>query len=505
MDALAPAPPSQLATPRRLWRLRSDAALAERYAQGDEAAFSVLFERHRASVFAVCMGVLGCRHDAEDAAQESFAALAVTLRSAPPRELRAWLARVARNAAIDAARRRRARPSGSELADDGALRTEDIYSSNDAKDDFASLLGAIRELPETQRTALLMRELAGHSYREIAELLEVDEDAVRGLIARARIGLRARREAAELPCSAARTAIAEEPDGRRHDKTVRRHIRGCASCRAYRSALRADARALRGIVTAIPTGGMAGGGAVVGLAAKGALLGGAATQLTTACAVSVCAVGGIVLLSPGLGAHRRAGAAAVHAPASTSGSHAPRRSATGALGSTRSAGVRSGSLRVGSSGVRGAAAHTRARSSETVVLQSRLSIAHTGTSTTGGAGTGAGSQRSSGGVPSSSPSQTGASSGPGGPTSGSSTHGGPAAGAPWAGGTPGSGPGSWTPGSGSSSGLSGSWPGGPTGTGSTQVPRTFGTEAGGERPGGGSSGSSTGSVEARPMTYTGVG
>ncbi len=115
--------------------------LGERYAEGDEAAFAVLFERHRASVLAVCIGVLGSRHDAEDAAQETFAALAVTLRSAPPRELRAWLTRVARNAAIDATRRRRARINGErELPDDDALHTDDVSSSHDAKDEFESLL-----------------------------------------------------------------------------------------------------------------------------------------------------------------------------------------------------------------------------------------------------------------------------------------------------------------------------------------------------------------------------
>src|ERR1700731_2650461 len=107
MDAVAPVLKSPLAVPRRLLRLRSDAALAERFAAGDEAAFTVLYERYRPSVIAVCVGVLGSSHDAEDAAQDAFAALAVALRGTPPRELRAWLTRVARNAAIDVARRRK--------------------------------------------------------------------------------------------------------------------------------------------------------------------------------------------------------------------------------------------------------------------------------------------------------------------------------------------------------------------------------------------------------------
>jgi RNA polymerase sigma factor (sigma-70 family) len=309
VDALATTARSRLAAPRQLLRLRSDGALAERFAEGDDAAFAILFERHRASVVAVCIGVLGSRHDAEDASQETFAALAVALRSSPPRELRAWLTRVARNAAIDLARRRRTRESvNDELSEVGG--PDGVSASQIVKDELESVIAGIRELPESQRTALLMRELAGHSYREIADLIETDEEAVRGLIARARVGLRQYREAAELPCATARAAIAAEPDGRRHDRTIRRHVRGCASCRAYRSALRDDARALRGLLP-VQAGGAAGGSAFVGLAAKGALLGTAATQVTAACAVSVCAVGGIALIAPALTTHHHHGASAV--------------------------------------------------------------------------------------------------------------------------------------------------------------------------------------------------
>jgi RNA polymerase sigma factor (sigma-70 family) len=344
VDALAPPHRSRLATPRRLLRLRSDAALAERYAEGDEAAFAILYERHRASVLAVCMGVLGSRPDAEDATQESFAALAISLRSSPPRELRAWLTRVARNAAIDVARRRRSRASvDGEIPEDGDWCPDGVTSSHTIKDELHSVMAGIRELPESQRTALLMRELAGHSYREIADLLELDEDAVRGLIARARIGLRHHRDAAELPCAAAREAIAAEPDGRRHDKAVRRHVRGCAACRSYRHALRDDARALKGLV-ALPAGGFAGGSAVVGgLAAKGALLGTAVTQVTAACAVSVCAVGGIVLLSPGTADHDHAG---------RGGAAAHRRAQAG-----RATAATSARDRIGAAGSAAAAAH----------------------------------------------------------------------------------------------------------------------------------------------------
>ncbi len=294
----APGVRPPLAVPRRLLRLRSDTALAERFAAGDEAAFDVIYERHRPVVLAVCMGVLGAPADAEDATQETFSALAVALRTRPPAELRPWLIRVARNASIDTTRRRRHRL----LTIDGEIPEVAARPASSGKAELAVVLDGIRELPEGQRMALLMRELGGHSYAEIADFLDTDEESVKGLIARARVGLRSYREATELSCSAARVTIAAEPDGRRYDKTIRRHLRTCGSCRSYREALRDDAKALRAALPiqagAVATGSLSGG---MLTAAKGSLLGYGLTQAATTCAASACAVGaigGMVFVAP---------------------------------------------------------------------------------------------------------------------------------------------------------------------------------------------------------------
>jgi RNA polymerase sigma factor (sigma-70 family) len=288
-----------LPVPRALLRMRSDSALAERVTGGDESAFDVLYERHRAVVLAVAMGVLGTSHDAEDATQETFSALAVALRTKPPAELRPWLIRVARNAAIDTTRRRRHRL----LTLDGEIPEVQARPTGGGKAELAVVFDGIRELPEGQRMALLMRELGGHSYAEIADFLETDEEAVKGLIARARVGLRAFREASELSCTSARTTIAAEPDGRRYDKTIRRHLRACASCRSYRDALRDDAKALRAALPLQAGGDATGTGIGAGplAAAKGAMIGYSLTQAAAACAASACAVGavgGMVLIGP---------------------------------------------------------------------------------------------------------------------------------------------------------------------------------------------------------------
>ena len=295
---VAPGVRPPLAVPRRLLRLRSDVALAERFAAGDEAAFDVIYERHRPVVLAVCMGVLGAPADAEDATQETFSALAVALRTRPPAELRPWLIRVARNASIDTTRRRRHRL----LTIDGEIPEVAARPASSGKAELAVVLDGIRELPEGQRMALLMRELGGHSYSEIADFLDTDEESVKGLIARARVGLRSYREATELSCSSARATIAAEPDGRRYDKTIRRHLRTCGACRSYRAALRDDAKALRAALPiqagTVATGGLSGG---MLTAAKGSLLTYGLTQAATTCAASACAVGaigGMVFVAP---------------------------------------------------------------------------------------------------------------------------------------------------------------------------------------------------------------
>src|SRR5262249_48442534 len=165
----------------------------------------ILYERHRRRVFVVCLGVLGSPDEAQDALQEVFAAAATQLRSTSVRELRPWLVAVARNVAIDVARARRPRreplrepaPGGERPAVAAARRGE-----------LAVRVAALRRGPERQGSALVMRELGGSSYAEIAGLLGIDEVAVRGLIARARLSLRAGLEAAALSCEAVRAHLA---------------------------------------------------------------------------------------------------------------------------------------------------------------------------------------------------------------------------------------------------------------------------------------------------------
>jgi len=287
-------------------RLRSDSRLAERFRDGDDSAFATLYQRHQARVFAVCLGVLGSREDAQDAVQEAFASAANQLRRRAPDELRPWLWRVARNAAIDVARSRPARAGAGTTDTMEELPSPAPGPAHEAegRSDLRELVGDLADLPENQRSALVMRELGGHSYDEIGGTLGVDEDAVRGLVSRARLSLRSVRASRDLDCEVVREGLAEELDGRRRDATVRRHLRECGGCRDFGSGLRGDARALRGI---LPAGGLGPlglfgafrlfrGAVLGGVLAKGGLSAGG--PIAAVCVIGVCAATEVTGLEP---------------------------------------------------------------------------------------------------------------------------------------------------------------------------------------------------------------
>src|SRR3954454_13334753 len=213
MEAATARLANQTWSSRALNRLRTDRALVDRFRAGDETAFEVLHDRHESRVLAICVGVLGSTEDAKDASQEVFARVASALLEAPPAELRPWLARVTRNAAIDVARARR--PRTEELPEDQPSTSPGPASTAEHHDQLDELMSGLRELPEPQRTALVMREPGGFDYAEIDRALDVDKTAVTGLIARARIGLRTHERALQVSCNSVQEQLAVEVDGRR--------------------------------------------------------------------------------------------------------------------------------------------------------------------------------------------------------------------------------------------------------------------------------------------------
>jgi RNA polymerase sigma-70 factor (ECF subfamily) len=140
-------------------------------------------------VLGLCRALLRDRTEAEDAAQQVFlSAHRSLLNGAEPREPAAWLATIARNECWERVRRRMREPLTTDAAD--AVGGVDPAYEAIRRADLAALWGAIRTLPRQQRDALLLRELGGLRYEELAVALEVTEPAVESLLFRARTRLR---------------------------------------------------------------------------------------------------------------------------------------------------------------------------------------------------------------------------------------------------------------------------------------------------------------------------
>ena len=107
------------------------------------------------------------------------------------------------------------------------------------REDLRRLVTDVGRLPEQQRSALLMREIDGMSYADLAAALDVTVPAVKSLLVRARLGLVEAAEARSTDCAVIREDLAAAYDrGVKASGRARRHMRECSGCREYRTALR---------------------------------------------------------------------------------------------------------------------------------------------------------------------------------------------------------------------------------------------------------------------------
>ena len=304
----APLAPTRIPGTARLLRLRSDEQLVAQFRDGSEEAFSVLHDRYRQRLFAYVRQMLpaGTRSDAEDVLQDVFVRAYFALRADDrPMAARAWLYRVAHNRCIDALRR--PAPLPIELPEVAASDLYEPMAQASRREDLARLVTDLGRLPEQQRSALLMRELEGLSYADLAAALDCTLPAVKSLLVRARMGLAEAACARDTACADIRTDLATTCDsGSRSSATARRHMRDCDGCRQYRDALRSTARSfgamtpshgpLAALLKLLGLGGSgaAGGGLLGGGSAAGVAVGGGTAAVTaTKVAVVVCCVAGV--------------------------------------------------------------------------------------------------------------------------------------------------------------------------------------------------------------------
>jgi RNA polymerase sigma-70 factor (ECF subfamily) len=157
----------------------------ERAKHGDRSAVHYIYVRYADDVYTYIKSIVRDPHDAEDIAQGVFAKLITGIgkyerRSSP---FVAWLLRVSRNAALDHIRARRVLPFPEIQADDGG-------GEQASHERAIAVRQALEQLPEEQREVLLLRQVAGLSPGQIADLLGKTEGSIHGLHHRGRRALR---------------------------------------------------------------------------------------------------------------------------------------------------------------------------------------------------------------------------------------------------------------------------------------------------------------------------
>lgn len=303
-----------------LLKLKGDEQLVALVRSGNSGAFDIIVDRYQARLLGFCRQMIGSTEDAEDVLQEVFVN-AYKAMIADNREinLRPWLYRIARNRSLNHLRKPKA--DAQESMDMVPMTTEGGTAEKvHNREEFRQLLNDVTKLPETQRAALLLREIDALSYEEIAEAMDTTVPSVKSLLVRARISLAEATQARMLTCGEVRVELAEAAEGlTKASGPVRRHVRDCEQCADFRKQLRSDTKVLAMLVPVGPllalkaaigakigfgsgAGAGAGAGASAGAGAAGTAAGATAAGTGAAGAAAGATAIGAGTAASGLGA-----------------------------------------------------------------------------------------------------------------------------------------------------------------------------------------------------------
>lgn len=199
-----------------LLRTQTDERLVDLMRVGNDGAFEAIVARYRRPLLRYCSGLLP-EGRAEDAVQQTFLRAYDALRASEGKmNLRPWLYRIAHNQSLNALRDRSLAHEELSESIDGVERPDQAFEKHERLRDT---LAAVSALPERQRNAIVLRELEGRSYEEIATELGVTGGAVRALLNRARGTLRS--GATALTPYGLMTRLPWAPPGAGEDMTTR--------------------------------------------------------------------------------------------------------------------------------------------------------------------------------------------------------------------------------------------------------------------------------------------
>lgn len=234
----------------RVADLRSDSHLVRAAQKGDGRAASALIERYYPRVFSF-VSYLGANGHAEDLTQEVFArALTALPRFNGTYQVGPWLLRIAKNLCIDESRRESFRTPPVDPAElpelEREVSSDDVWESVSQQLAGSAVHAALARMPARQRIALVLKELQGGSYAEIAEVLGTNLRGAEATLRRARARFRmeiARVDGLEAERAVCQRVLRALARGDVASLEVTRHLKLCGDCRSRASSVRsADQR-----------------------------------------------------------------------------------------------------------------------------------------------------------------------------------------------------------------------------------------------------------------------
>ncbi len=241
------------------------AELVQRAQAGDGDAFTELFQQLHTPVLNYIYRTVGDRPAAEDITQDAFIRAHQRIAQlGPPYDFKSWVFRIASNLAIDSLRQNKRFVDMEEPMEPLGPMTTKRPAERAVQQDQAreSVQETLALMPTAYRQAIVLRELNGLGYQEVANALEVSYDNARQLVHRARLnfrevhGIRMLATSGAARCRELDDLLSALQDGelsKEDQKAVRRHIKSCAHCKETEKDLRAVAGLVAGLVPILPT------------------------------------------------------------------------------------------------------------------------------------------------------------------------------------------------------------------------------------------------------------
>jgi RNA polymerase sigma factor (sigma-70 family) len=272
-------------------------------------ALDDLYRIHAGEVYRYAFAILGNHADAEDVTQTTFVnALRALERGERPRKPSNWLITITHNVVRQRFRQQQTRPTEVELDRDVAQAPADEGGPS-----LEELVRALQRIPQSQREALVLRELEGRSYDEIAQIMDLSKGALETLLFRARRSLADELENAAT-CDRAELDLSRQLDGRLSRKERRRlddHIAECPACKRLQGTQGRQRRAFKGLALlplplsltlfkGAPSASAATGLPTIGAACSAAVLAGSGAASGGGATVGGLALGGVAVKAAAL-------------------------------------------------------------------------------------------------------------------------------------------------------------------------------------------------------------